>query len=886
MILSDLHLACYNGDLEKVKLHLNNDNINEIKIIYEEEEEEEQTDQWIFIKTKKLTPIICAIENNHLSIVRYLYEQGANIYLLEPLKLACQYKYLSIIDYLLNILIIKYSSILPKSSSPSCPLSLWYEKPASQWLEALPIGNGYMGGMIYGGYPRETIQLNSDTLWAGCPHDYSNPDAFHYLEQIRQLIENNQWNQAQTILTENFFGKPIHQAPYQTVGNLFIDFFGDLSSQSIDQYQRELNLEKGITTISYSIDNEINHQRTCFASYPDNSIIYKIEASPLNSLNSVISFSSPQKIQISIDTTTNTLIVDGIAGDHETMPGSIRFRLLINIQSDGELYLLNDRLIIFESNFLIIRIAIATNYINYANITGDEIKLSNDILNNCLLYNYEQLIERHLNDYQLLFNRVQLNLGETEFMLKPTDRRIELFSQNPNLDPQLMTLYFQFGRYLLISSSRPGSQPATLQGIWNDSMTPPWDSKYTININIQMNYWPVGPANLIECYQPLFDLIQDISQTGQSTAKLHYGTTREDSWVCHHNTDIWRGTAPVDDAIYGTWPTGGIWLCKSIWDHYLFTNDKTNLFRYYPILRSAAQFFLETLIKSSNYLLTSPSMSPEVPHHVQLNAVVCQGPTLDILLIKDLFHSIIETSRLFNIDVEFREEIQQVFNQLAPLQIGKLGQLQEWFQDWDQSADIHNRHMSHLYCVFPGNSITNDPSSYRDAAMFSLDLRGIFIPSPGWSLAWKSNIWARFHQGSNAFKLLCMLLTPTHTAPNLFDLIDGPPFQIDANFGATSAICEILLQSQNNNIELLPALPIDNWSQGFVCGLRARGNYQVNIWWNDGLLSRAEIIPLSNKQICKIIYKNKNLILENLLFGCKYHISSLLELTHQSNNTK
>ncbi|CAF0756781.1 unnamed protein product [Rotaria sordida] len=880
MALSDLHLSCYDGDLEKVKKCLNTDNINEIKIIFQEE----QCDQWIFIKTKELTPIICAIENNHLSIVKYLYEQGANIYLLQPLKVACQYKHIKIIDYLLNILIVKCQSILSKSSSPSSPLSLWYEKAASQWLEALPIGNGYMGAMIYGGYPRETIQLNSDTLWAGSPHDYSNPGAFNYLQEIRQLIENNQWNQAQQILTENFFGKPIRQAPYQPVGNLFIDFFPESSYNSIDQYQRELNLEKAITTTTYSTDHQINYQRTCFASYPDNCIIYNIQSSSSNSINSVISFSSPQKINISVDK-TNTLIVDGIGGDHETIPGTIRFRLLINVELDGECYPLNDRLIIFASSFLTIRIVIATSYINYSYVDGDEKKLSQNNLNNCLLYNYEQLMERHLNDYKLLFDRVQLNLGESEAMLQPTDRRIELFSQNPNLDPQLMTLYFQFGRYLLISSSRPGSQTATLQGIWNDSMTPPWDSKYTININIEMNYWIAGPANLIECYQPLFDLIQDISQTGQSTAKLHYGTTREGSWVCHHNTDIWRGTAPVDDAVYGTWPTGGIWLCKSIWDHYLFTNDKTNLLRYYPVLRSAAQFFLETLVKSSNYLLTSPSMSPEVPHHVQLNAVVCQGPTLDILLIKDLFNSIIETSRLFNIDLSFREEVQQAFDQLPPLQIGQLGQLQEWFQDWDQEADIQNRHMSHLYSVFPGNCITIETSQYRDAALRSLALRGIFVPSPGWSLAWKSNIWARLHQGSNAFQLLCMILTPLHTAANLFDLIDGPPFQIDANFGATSAICEILLQSQNNNIELLPALPVDNWPQGFVCGLRARGNYQVNIWWTNKILYRAEIIPLSNKHICKIIYQNKSLILENLLFGYTYHINSSLQLTHQSKTT-
>jgi alpha-L-fucosidase 2 len=380
------------------------------------------------------------------------------------------------------------------------------------------------------------------------------------------------------------------------------------------------------------------------------------------------------------------------------MIGSIRFRLLINVESDGPCYLLNNNLMIFKSSIITLRIVVSTSYINYSNVNGDEIQLSKDKLTNCLLYNYEQLFERHLNDYQSLFNRVQLNLGETEAMLQPTDSRIQLFSQNPNSDPQLLTLYFQYGRYLLISSSRLGSQAATLQGVWNDSMTPSWESKYTTNINIEMNYWPAGPANLIECYQPLFDLIQDLSETGQSTAKIHYGTVMEGSWVCHHNTDIWRGTAPVDGPGSGTWPTGGVWLCKSIWDHYLFTNDQTNLRRYYPVLRSAAQFFLETLIKSSGYLLTSPSISPEIAHHAQLKAVVCQGPTLDMHLLKDLFHSVIQTSILFNIDLEFREQVQQALNQLPPVQIGQLGQIQEWFEDWDEQADIHNRHMFVSFC--------------------------------------------------------------------------------------------------------------------------------------------------------------------------------------------
>ncbi len=433
---------------------------------------------------------------------------------------------MSIIDYLLEISSLKCESITSSRLGPSSPLSLWYENPSSKWLESLPIGNGYMGGMISGGYPREMIQLNSDTLWAGCPHDYSNQGAFNYLPQIRQLIENEKWIDAQSMIDQHFFGNPMGQAPYQPVGNVFIDFIED--SSSISNYLRELNLEKSLTTTSYTTDKGINYQRTCFASYPDNCIIYQIKTSSPNSINSVISFSSPQKTETTSDELTNTLIISGIGGDFGAMKGSIRFRLLINVETDGQCYYSNERFIILKSNYVLLRLVLSTSYINYLNVNGDEIQLSKDKLTNCLLYNYDQLFQRHLNDYQTLFNRVQLNLGETEAMNQPTDRRIQLFEQNPNLDPQLLTLYFQYGRYLLISSSRPGSQAANLQGIWNDSMTPPWSSKYTININIEMNYWPAGPTNLIECYQPLFDLIEDISKTGQSTAKIHYGT------VCFH----------------------------------------------------------------------------------------------------------------------------------------------------------------------------------------------------------------------------------------------------------------------------------------------------------------------------------------------------------------
>lgn len=441
------------------------------------------------------------------------------------MKLACQLKCESIIDYLLDKMIIKPDKMSSKKESPLSKLSLWYEHAANKWLDALPIGNGSLGAMIYGGYPRETIQLNSDTVWSGCQHDYSNPNAFQYLNTIRQLINENQWVNAQQMLREHFFGIPSDQSSYQTVGNLCLDYFLDESLISIDNYQRELNLEKSFVKTSYLINNQFDFESICFSSYPDQSIIYKMKS---NNFNSLISFSSPQNIQISTDLEKQLLIVNGIAGSHQQMKGSIQFCLLIHIETDGQLFSLSDRFVIYNSNEILLRIMISTNYINYSNLNANPSQLSFDKLTQCLLFNFDELYCRHVIDYEHLFNRVELNLGESPSMSLPTDRRIELFSSNPKSDPQLLTLYFQFGRYLLISSSREGSQASTLQGIWNDSMTPPWGSKYTININIEMNYWIAAVTNLTECYQPLFHLLEDISQTGQITAKLHYGTVRLD----------------------------------------------------------------------------------------------------------------------------------------------------------------------------------------------------------------------------------------------------------------------------------------------------------------------------------------------------------------------